>query len=57
MPLGRYLSSDKNIIKLNTPTLSDEEAANIDLHRATEAVLVNEWVINARTAPSHPSAR
>lgn len=49
MPLGRYLSSDKNIIKLNTPTLSDEEAANIDLHRATEAVLVNEWVINART--------
>ena len=49
MPLGRYLSSDKNIIKLNTPTLSDEEAANIDLHRATEAVLVSEWVINART--------
>lgn len=49
MPLGRYLSSDKNIIKLNTPTLSDEEAATINLHRATEAVLVNEWVVNAHT--------
>lgn len=49
LPLGRYLSSDKEIIKLNTPTLSDEEAATINLHRATEAVLVNEWVVNART--------
>ena len=36
-------------VSLSTPTLSDEEAANIDLHRATEAVLVNEWVVNART--------
>lgn len=49
LPLGRYLSSDKNIIMLNTPTLSDQEAATINLHRATEAVLVNEWVVNART--------
>ena len=48
-PLGRYLSSDKTTIRLSTPTLSDLEAATIDLHRATEAVLVNEWVINART--------
>lgn len=48
-PLGRYLSSDKTTIRLSTPTLSDKEAATIDLHRATEAVLVNEWVINART--------
>ena len=48
-PLGCYLSSDKTSIRLSTPTLSDEEAANIDLHRATEAVLVNEWVVNART--------
>lgn len=48
-PLGCYLSSNKASIKLSTPTLSDEEAANIDLHRATEAVLVNEWVVNART--------
>lgn len=48
-PLGRYLSSDKTTISLSTPTLSDKEAATIDLHRATEAVLVNEWVINART--------
>ena len=48
-PLGRYLSSDKTTIRLNTPTLSDKEVATIDLHRATEAVLVNEWVINART--------
>lgn len=48
-PLGRYLSSDKTTIRLSTPTLSDKEAATIDLHRATEAVLVNEWVVNART--------
>lgn len=48
-PLGCYLSSNKASIRLSTPTLSDEEAANIDLHRATEAVLVNEWVVNART--------
>lgn len=48
-PLGRYLSSDKTTIRLSTPTLSDKEEATIDLHRATEAVLVNEWVINART--------
>lgn len=48
-PLGRYLSSDKTTIRLSTPTLSDKEVATIDLHRATEAVLVNEWVINART--------
>lgn len=48
-PLGRYLSSDKTTIRLSTPTLTDKEAATIDLHRATEAVLVNEWVINART--------
>lgn len=48
-PLGCYLSSNKASIKLSTPTLSDEESANIDLHRATEAVLVNEWVVNART--------
>lgn len=48
-PLGCYLSSNKASIKLSTPILSDEEAANIDLHRATEAVLVNEWVVNART--------
>ena len=49
-PLGRYLSSDKTTIRLSTPTLSDKEAATIDLHRATEAVLVNEWVVNARTS-------
>ena len=48
-PLGRYLSSDKTTIRLSTPALSDKEAATIDLHRATEAVLVNEWVVNART--------
>lgn len=48
-PLGRYLSSDKTTIRLSTPTLSDKEAATIDLHCATEAVLVNEWVVNART--------
>lgn len=48
-PLGCYLSSNKASIKLSTPTLSDEESANIDLHRATEAVLVNEWVVNTRT--------
>lgn len=48
-PLGRYLSSDKTTIRLSTPTLSDKEAATINLHRATEAVLVNEWVVNART--------
>ena len=48
-PLGRYLSSDKTTIRLSTPTLSDKEAATIDLHRATEAVLVNEWVVNAHT--------
>ena len=48
-PLGRYLAADAEDIKRETPTLTDEEAAAIDLHRATEAVLVNEWVVNART--------
>ena len=48
-PLGRYLAADAEEIKKETPTLTDEEVAAIDLHRATEAVLVNEWVVNART--------
>lgn len=47
--LGKYLAADAQEIKQQTPTLTDEEVAAIDLHRATEAVLVNEWVVNART--------
>ena len=47
--LGRYLAADIATIKADAPTLSDEEAEAINLHRGTEAVLVNEWVVNART--------
>lgn len=47
--LGKYLAADAQEIKQQTPSLTDEEVAAIDLHRATEAVLVNEWVVNART--------
>lgn len=47
--LGRYLAADIKTIKADAPTLTDEEAEAINLHRGTEAVLVNEWVVNART--------
>ena len=47
--LGRYLAADIETIKADAPTLTDEEAEAINLHRGTEAVLVNEWVVNART--------
>lgn len=48
-PLGRYLAADKQDIESENPLLTDDEADALDLHRATEAVLVNEWVVNART--------